>query len=511
MQKKKLRGIRIPRRIFGFSLVGGSVMLGGILFLFVLVQFLHVEQHIAYLLQAIVSIETNFFLNRTFNWKDRDGNIALQWFKFHSASAITFPFNQGLFALLSWLGVPYLLTTVLGAGLAAIVNYLANDRFVFHQKKIHQKELLFALPPAEPGDGEESLPHVGIVVPVRNSQRSIRQCLQSLLQQDYRGQFSIYIAGNIREQDKTWDALEDIIDDPRVHIIQIQRPANWAGRDANIKRFFGCEMARKEGAACLALIDSQVIVPPTWLSRAIAILREQQADGVAGRSYRHPDDISLAALYQDSSSFSEWPRYGSGFMLTRENFHKVKGLPVTNNMLLTLRAWECIRQNFQIKTTYGWEDVRLSWDLACAGCTIFCTDAVYIYRNHLPRFRFAKHIAAGASATTFYREQRQCKHAQRMLWKAHFATLTFSLFPGAIFFSLLFGMMALFYALCMGVGSALLVLSFYTAYRVHDIRALCFPALDLLHIALWVIGAATIEWKEDETDVSLANLLLQLR
>src|ERR1700680_697483 len=34
--------VRIPRRILGFSLVGGSVMLGGLLFLFILVQFFHV-------------------------------------------------------------------------------------------------------------------------------------------------------------------------------------------------------------------------------------------------------------------------------------------------------------------------------------------------------------------------------------------------------------------------------------------------------------------------------------
>ncbi len=75
----------------GFSLVGGGVMVGGILFLFVTVHFFHVEEHLAYLFQAILSIETNFFLNRFLNWKDRNGNLFLQWLKFHSTSAITFP------------------------------------------------------------------------------------------------------------------------------------------------------------------------------------------------------------------------------------------------------------------------------------------------------------------------------------------------------------------------------------------------------------------------------------
>ena len=51
----------------GFSVVGGSVMIGDITLLFILVHFLHVEEHLAYLIQAITSIETNFFLNRFLN------------------------------------------------------------------------------------------------------------------------------------------------------------------------------------------------------------------------------------------------------------------------------------------------------------------------------------------------------------------------------------------------------------------------------------------------------------
>jgi putative flippase GtrA len=98
----------VPRRILGFSVVGGSVLIGGIVLLFVLVHFLHVEEHLAYLIQAITSIETNFFLNRFLNWKERDGHLAAQWLKFHSTSAITFPLNQALFALLTWIGVQYL-------------------------------------------------------------------------------------------------------------------------------------------------------------------------------------------------------------------------------------------------------------------------------------------------------------------------------------------------------------------------------------------------------------------
>src|SRR5882762_9549143 len=107
-----LRQRFLSTRLMGFSLVGGGVMLGGIALVFLLVHILHMNQQIAYLIQAVVSIETNFFLNRFTNWKDRNGNIFVQWAKFHSTSIVTFPVNQILFALLTRLGISYLLVTV---------------------------------------------------------------------------------------------------------------------------------------------------------------------------------------------------------------------------------------------------------------------------------------------------------------------------------------------------------------------------------------------------------------
>ncbi len=79
-------------------------MIAGMVLLFLLIQVLHIEKNLAYLIQAIVSIETNFFLNRFLNWKERDGQITVQWLKFHTTAALTFPVNQVLFAILTWMG-----------------------------------------------------------------------------------------------------------------------------------------------------------------------------------------------------------------------------------------------------------------------------------------------------------------------------------------------------------------------------------------------------------------------
>ncbi len=332
----------LPRRIMGFSLVGGGVMMGGIALIFILVQFLHVEQDISYLIQAVTAIETNFFLNRFTNWKDRTGSLFAQWLKFHSTSIFTFLLNQGLFAVLTRLGVSYLVVTVLGAGLAAIINYVTNDRFVFNGQDISIRETL-RVPAIQPVG---NLPRVGIVIPVRNTQRTIRCCVESVLRQDYAGNIDIFIVGNSPEQDATWQALGDLQNLPTIHCLQIVRPSNIAGRDANMKRYKGSQEALRHGAEIVAFLDSQIEAPISWLSTAVRLLLEHGTDGIAGISCHHPQDRTLSGCYQDGSYFAEWPRYGSGFVLRLRNFGQARGLPITANLLLTREALLHVRAIF---------------------------------------------------------------------------------------------------------------------------------------------------------------------
>lgn len=497
----------LSKRIFGFSVVGGSVMLGGITLLFVLVQFLHVEKHLAYLIQAIASIETNFFLNRFVNWKERDGNLAMQWLKFHSTSAITFPFNQALFAFLTWLGVQYLIVTVIGVGVAAIVNYLANDRFVFHRQDLTRRETV-RVPSIKQ---LVQFPHVGVVIPVRNSQRTIRTCLRAVLGQQYPGQISVFVVGNIPEQDASWSVLGDYLQDKRIRCIQIRRPADWAGRDANMKRYCGCNAAVAAGVDVLALLDSQVISPPDWILNAVRFLQRYHIDGVAGRSYRSPSDRSFPAIYQDHSLFSEWPSFGEAFFLTQDTFGKAKGLPVANNLLITRPVWEHIHRQWPLKATYSWEDFRLDWEIACAGYVLCCTDKVYVYRNHQPKFRLVKHIAAGAGAVTFYHENPACTYVHRMLLKAGLVTASACLLVILLITTATLGNIFLLALLCGSVGCALVALGIVSAVRARDPRGILFPVLDILHIGFWIAGAASATWKRDSEDSSFANILVAYR
>ncbi len=145
---------------------------------------------------------------------------------------------------------------------------------------------------------------------------------------------------------------------------------------------------------------------------------------------------------------------------------------------------------------------------------LYCTDSVYVYRNHRPRFRLAKHIAAGAGAFTFYQEKPACLYTKRMLFKALIiiiSALLFGLLSCIIYFA---GNDLLFLVLDEGCGLLLLTLSIYNSIKVNDLRGLLFTFLDMLHIGLWIVGVVAVAWKEEETaeaKATFADLLMQLR
>jgi putative flippase GtrA len=503
-------GLLRPRRLLGFGLVGGSVMVGGLVLLFLLVHVFGVEEHLAYLIQAVASIETNFFLNRFLNWKERKGNLFFQWIKFHSTSAVTFPVNQVLFAALTALGINYLLVTILGAGVAAVVNYLTNEYFVFHHA--HSYARSNAPSSISRQLSQQLWPTIGVVIPVRNSQRMIRQCVGSVLMQDYAGSIEIFLVGNPSNQDMTWEGLGELSGHAAVHCLQVERPYGWTGRDANLKRYCGCKTAAESGIEVIAFLDSQVTAPPDWLQRAVILMQESGVDGIAGRSQRAGNDRSFSSLYQDCSLVSEWPSYGKGFSLDQASFDTAKGLPITNNLLIRRHVWEDIRRHWPMQVTYSWEDFRLVNVIVSAGHTIFCTDALWVERHHQRKFRLSKQFAAGAGAAAFYQDYPDNSYIRRRMQKARLIAAMILLLPVMLIVSLALNevpvLLGVLGSLCIG----LFFLSILSALRARSLRGLLFPFLDFLHIGLWLAGAVYVAGKpEHEREDELASSLLALR
>ncbi len=129
------------RKVAGFSLVGGFVFLLGTGLLWFCVQVVHMNVYLAYMTQAVVSIESNFFLNHFFNWKEREGKLWTKWLKFHLVKVGTIVLDQVLFATFIHFGVNYLIVKVMNTGIITVFNFLLNEFYVFRMKRELPDEL----------------------------------------------------------------------------------------------------------------------------------------------------------------------------------------------------------------------------------------------------------------------------------------------------------------------------------------------------------------------------------
>lgn len=361
------------------------------------------------------------------------------------------------------------------------------------------------------GQTQWQTPSVGVVIPVRNSQRTIRHAVEAILQQNYTGQIAIWIVGNTDDQDNTWQALDGLLDHPLITCMKIHRPENWHGRDANLKRLRGCEAAFAAGYEVLALIDSQIFAPRDWLSRAITLFRLYGVDGIAGISRRHPEDRTLSGVYQDHSLFSEWPRYGSRFFLTRDSFGKAPGLPITASLLFSRQIFTEVRHAWPGGCTHGWEDFLLAWNTVSLGATILCTDDLWVYRNHKRKFRLAKQLSAGSGAYQFYKDHPDCEYARILMQKALLTFMVFLLLATITLTAPFTFGSTLIFSLAVMLSAGMLSLGVVSMLKAQDIRGFCFPLLDVAHIAIWLGGACYLALRNGHADPGFAKFLIQYR
>lgn len=127
-------------RFWKFGLIGGSVAVFSLLFLYFLVDIVSIEKNLAYFIQAFTALQLNFNFNYRLTWPDRQGpNYWTAWTKFHLARLLSLTFNQALFAVFTLLGVHYLLVSFVLLIVITAFNYLSSDLFVFQAKKISRE------------------------------------------------------------------------------------------------------------------------------------------------------------------------------------------------------------------------------------------------------------------------------------------------------------------------------------------------------------------------------------
>jgi cellulose synthase/poly-beta-1,6-N-acetylglucosamine synthase-like glycosyltransferase len=122
----------------------------------------------------------------------------------------------------------------------------------------------------------KSWPRVSVIVPARNEEEGIEQCLRSLLALDYNNYEVMAI--NDRSDDGTGDIMDRIAADPKTHhrlkVIHIDNlPPGWMGK------VHGMWTAAKQATGgWLLFTDADVIFKPESLRRAIAYAEAESAD-----------------------------------------------------------------------------------------------------------------------------------------------------------------------------------------------------------------------------------------
>lgn len=230
---------------------------------------------------------------------------------------------------------------------------------------------------AEPRVEVGVLPDVSVVIPVKNSQRTIRETVNSLLAQDYAALVEVIIVGDVGDQ--TWQAL-DGIDDPR--LVLVEHEDMPGRREPAVKRDVGLRKARGQ---VLALVDSDIIMDRDWLTRAVGLLAEQGGGVVCG-GMRAAHDSFWGRFVDGNSLAAKTPRVPRSYEVTARNFggHGRKP-PITANVVMARDVYLGCPMDDQ--WGYGYEDYEWFWRLARSGHRILYAAGLTGAHHHRRSFR----------------------------------------------------------------------------------------------------------------------------
>jgi 4-amino-4-deoxy-L-arabinose transferase-like glycosyltransferase/putative flippase GtrA/GT2 family glycosyltransferase len=408
-------------RFLVFSAIGGFVFLVGLGLQAVLTGSWHVLPVVSYLVQAVVSVEASFLLNRWLTWRDRSTPFWRAFARFNVQKTITIALNLGLYDVLLRLGMNYLVANVALTAAFTVVNYVAGDRFVFVPGRARSAQP--AAPAAPAMKRQHPTPAVSVVIPCRDNARTIGAAVQSLLEQDYPRLREIILIGS--PGDHTWSALA-AASDPRLSIWELETPPGL--RDANFKRDAAIRMTSGD---LIALVDSDMVLPHDWMSRAVAALEDSGASCVAGGMKSVHD--SFWGRYTDSTLIgAKTPRVAESYTVTSADFG-VGGRkpPITANTLFTRELYA--RCPIDPSWSHGsYEDYEWFWRVARAGYEIRVCRELFGWHEHRRGLRALarEYRRSSRGCAYFIRKHIDCPLAKRRLRQA--VSLPLGAIAGAI-------------------------------------------------------------------------------
>ena len=212
---------------------------------------------------------------------------------------------------------------------------------------------------------------VSVVVPVKDSGRTIVGTVESLLRQDYDGPLELLLVGDVG--DSTWEPLRELIDDGAVRIVEVE--VVTGGRDANAKRNAGLAAASGD---VLALTDSDMVLPRDWVSTGVALLERHAC--VAGPMESVSDDFW--GRYVDTNPFvGKTPRMQRDYVTCRNSFGGERKPPITANVLFTRELYERVG-GLDAAFVHSYEDYEWFQRVVDAGFSVLCTDRLRALHHH---------------------------------------------------------------------------------------------------------------------------------
>jgi glycosyltransferase involved in cell wall biosynthesis len=392
-----------------------------------------VNSLLSYVAQAVISVEASYFLNRWLTWKGVRTPFWGSFLRYNLQKVVTVTANLILYGILLKLGVEYLLDNILLTIVFTFVNYIGADRLVFLRGS---KQMVAAVtgplpiltgpmpmlrldkqPAARSYPSRRELPSVSVVIPVRSNEKTILAAVESVLSQDYPLLRELILVGSPNES--TWSALRGL-QDPRLVAIEVETPPGI--RDANFKRDLGI---RETSGDLVSLIDSDMVIPPDWMSNAVRLLIENEVDCVAGVMRSIRDDFW--GRFVDSNRLgAKTPRAKSAYLVTAEGFGAAGFKPpITADILFTRKMYE----DCPIDSTWSHgslEDYEWFWRVVERSHQVLVSNELFGWHHHRSGLKnlTAEYRRSARGCAFFIRAHRESPFAQKRVTQATILPMT---------------------------------------------------------------------------------------
>lgn len=219
---------------------------------------------------------------------------------------------------------------------------------------------------------------LSVIIPVRNSERTIRALVDSLKAQECSFRLEVIIVGDVG--DLTWTSIQDHVESGFVRAIECEIQTH--NRDANAKRNVGLLAASGD---YVALTDSDMELPADWAMKGVSMLREGRdcvASSMEGATGNYWD------FYVDKNPvLSKTPRMDIPYVIDQASFARGNCKPpITANMFVSRKLLERVG-GLDEQFVHSYEDYEWARRIVDEGFEIYCDGSLAGLHHHRSSFR----------------------------------------------------------------------------------------------------------------------------